>query len=114
VAFRLTVSETSDLTKVRIAGRLGNDAVSPVSEACAGARWPVVLDLSQATGASEAGVLLLRRLGRQGVRLVGASHYVTLLLEADAVPPGAPARPRRPRPRGPAAPRPGRRKGHRP
>jgi hypothetical protein len=42
-----------------------------------------VLDLSQVTGASEAGVLLLRRLSDEGIHLLGASPYVTLLLAAE-------------------------------
>ena len=96
MAYRLIVSEGPDLTTIRIAGRLGDDAVTPLHEACSRKRRPIVLDLSQMTGASDASVLLLRRLGREGVHLLGASQYVTLLLAAEA-----PARAGRPRHRSP-------------
>jgi hypothetical protein len=97
MAFRMTVTEAPDRTTVRLAGRLGDDAVAPLLDACARARQPIVLDMSQVTGASDATVLLLRRLGREGVHLAGASQYVTMLL-ADA-PPVAVARPSGGRPR---------------
>lgn len=99
MAFRLTVSEMPDLTTMRLAGRLGDDAVLALNDACDGARRPLVLDLSQLTGASDAAVLLLRRLTGEGVHLLGASQYVTLLLTAEEPP--AIARPR-PRPLGPS------------
>jgi hypothetical protein len=83
MAFRLTVTEVGDLTTVRAAGRLADDAVTPLTDACHRARRPLVVDLSQVTGASHAAVLLLRRLVGEGVHLLGASHYVTLLLAAE-------------------------------
>jgi hypothetical protein len=92
MAFRLTVSRAPDLTTVRIAGRLGDDSVTPLHEACGGAPRPIVLDLCQVTGASEAAVLLLRRLAGEGIHLIGASPYLTLLLAAQ---PAEIARPRR-------------------
>jgi hypothetical protein len=97
MAFRLTAVESRDLTTVRLVGRVGDDAITPLLDTCGRARRPIVLDLSQVTGASEAGVLLLRRLTDEGVHLLGASQYVTLLLAAEKGPPVA--RPR-PRPRG--------------
>ena len=99
MAFRLTVLEMPDLTTMRLAGRLGDDAVVAINDACDGARRPLVLDLSQLTGASDSAVLLLRRLTREGVHLLGASQYVTLLLAAEKPP--AIARPR-PRPLAPS------------
>ena len=100
MAFRLTVSEAPDLTTVGIAGRIGDDAVTLLLEACIGARRPLVLDLSQVTGASDAAVLLLQRLSRDGIHLLGASQYLTLLLAAERSPAIARPRPRRPRPQG--------------
>jgi hypothetical protein len=87
MAFRLTVMETRDLTTVRVAGRLADESVIPLTDACGRARRPVVVDLSQVTGASNAAVRLLRRLGGEGVHLLGASQYVTLLLAAEDSPP---------------------------
>jgi hypothetical protein len=86
MSFRLTTKESHDLTTIRLAGRVGDDAITPLLDACGRARRPIVLDLSQMTGASEAGVLLLRRLTHEGVHLLGASQYVTLLLSADRTP----------------------------
>jgi hypothetical protein len=67
MAFRLTAVESRDLTTVRLVGRVGDDAITPLLDTCGRARRPIVLDLSQVTGASEAGVLLLRRLTDEGV-----------------------------------------------
>jgi hypothetical protein len=80
MVFRLTVSEAPDLTTIRVAGRLRDDAVTLLTDACDGARRPLVLDLSDLTGATDAGILLLARLAREGVHLLGASPYVRLLL----------------------------------
>ena len=107
MAFRLTVSKGSDLTTVRIAGRLGDDAVTPLQDACGGARRPIVVDLSEVTGASEAGVMLLHRLTRDGIHLLGASRYITLLLAAEKP---SPARPRARRHQAPAESRKSRRR----
>jgi hypothetical protein len=46
------------------------------------------------TGASDAAVLLLRRLGSEGIHLLGASQYVTLLLAAEKSPASGPPRTR--------------------
>ena len=98
MSFRLIVSEASDLMTIRVAGRLRDDAVALLGDACTRARRPLVLDLSELTSASEAGVLLLRRLAGEGIHLLGVSHYMRLLLErAVSVPvASAPRRQRRP------------------
>jgi len=92
--FRLTVMEKADLTTVSLAGRLGDDAVNLLHDACSKARRPLVLDLSQVTGASDASVLLLHRLVADGVHLLGTSQYMTLLLATERPPPIARPRPR--------------------
>jgi hypothetical protein len=98
MAFRLIVSEAADLTTILVAGFLRDDAVTVLGDTCAGAGRPLVLDLSDLTSASEAGVLLLRRLASEGIHVLGASHYMRLLLERAANVPGAsaPRRQRRP------------------
>ena len=98
MAFRLSVNQASDLTTIGIAGRLGADAVVLLGEACGGARRPLVLDLSDLTSASNAGVLLLRRLASEGVHLLGASRYLRFLLEPMSRTPACPHRPGRPVP----------------
>jgi hypothetical protein len=81
MVFRLIVSEAADLTTIGVVGRLGDDAVVILGDACGEARRPLVLDLSDLTSASDAGVLLLRRLTGEGVHLLGASRYMRLLLD---------------------------------
>jgi hypothetical protein len=81
MAFRLIVSEAPDITTIGVVGRLGDDAVVILGEACSGAGRPLVLDLSDLTSASDAGVLQLRRLAGEGVHLLGASRYMRLLLD---------------------------------
>jgi hypothetical protein len=101
--YRLIVTEAADLTTIRVAGRLRDDGVALLGEACDGARRPLVLDLSELTSANDAAVLLLRRLGSEGVHVLGASQYVRLLLErAEGVPVPLPPRKRR-RPAGPSS-----------
>jgi len=101
MALRVTVAEAADLTTVRVDGRLANDGVAELDGACRRARRPLVLDLTNLTGGSDAGVSLLGRLAGEGVHLLGASPYIALLL-AGATPgtPAAPPRRRRPRRRG--------------
>jgi hypothetical protein len=114
MGFRLIVSEAPDLTTMQVVGRLGDDTVAVLIGACGRARRPLVLDLSELTSASNAGALLLSRLAGEGVHLLGASHYMRLLLERMAVAPNAAGRPgkRRPGSRGRRpSPRAGRREG---
>lgn len=103
MTFRLIVSDAGDLTTIRVVGRLANDALDVLKEACEQARRPVALDLSDLRTASPAGVLLLRRLASEGIDLLGASPYMALL-QATLHETAAPGRPRRqaPRPPGPS------------
>jgi hypothetical protein len=106
--FRLIVTEAADATTARLVGRLRDDGVALLADLCETARRPLVLDLSELTSASEAAILLLRRLAAGGVHVLGASHYVRLLLERAE---GAHGAPRAGTPRGArAAPRAGRRR----
>jgi hypothetical protein len=100
MAFRLIVAEAPDLTTVRVIGRLGDDSVALLSDASGRARRPLVLDLSELTTACDAGVLLLRRLSAEGVHLLGASRYVSLLLAGPEQPTVPAPRRRRGRPSG--------------
>jgi hypothetical protein len=102
MSFRLIESEAPDLTTIRVVGRLRDEAVAVLGDACGRARRPLVLDLSELTSASDAGVLLLGRLAGEGVHLVGPSAYIRLLLER-AVEPASP--PAKTRPADPQAPR---------
>jgi hypothetical protein len=97
MSFRLIVSEALDLTTIRVAGRLRDDAVTLLSDACRGAHRPLALDLAELTNASDAGVLLLHRLAAEGIHLLGVSQYMRLLLGR------APSAPGPRRRRGPSA-----------
>jgi hypothetical protein len=99
MVFRLIVSEASDLTTIRVVGRLRDDGVALLGDACSQARRPLVLDLSDLTSASDAGVLLLGRLAGEGVHLLGASQYMRLLLQRSEDTSGALALPKRRAPR---------------
>ena len=110
MSFRLIVSEAPDLTTIQVAGRLRDDGVNLLEDACAVAGRPLVLDLSGLTSASDAGVLLLQRLKGEGVHLLGASQYMRLLLERDVDTSKTPA-PRRQRAASVAAPSDRRRPG---
>jgi hypothetical protein len=99
MSFRLISSDTNDLSTIRVVGRLRDDGVAVLGDACERARRPLVLDLSEMTSASDAGVVLLARLASAGVHLLGASQYVRLLLERTGDVQGASAgRKRRRRP----------------
>jgi hypothetical protein len=87
MAFRLVLAEAPDLTTIRVVGHLGDDAAPVLGEACGRLRRPLVLDLSELMGASDAGVQVLRQLAGEGVHLLGASRYVRLLLEPVAAAP---------------------------
>ena len=94
--FRLIVNEAPDVTTVRLVGQFRDEGIALLTDTCEAARRPLILDLSELTSASEAAVLLLRRLASGGVHLLGASHYVRLLLErAEAAHRPSPARRRR-------------------
>ena len=95
MVFRLIVSEAPDLTSIRVIGRLGSDAVTTLEGHCDRRRRPLVLDLSELTSASDAGVLLLTRLASEGVHLLGMSPYVRLLLSHSREASDTPSRGRR-------------------
>ena len=92
MALRVTVLETADLTVIRVDGRLADEGVAELEEACRRAKRPTVLDLANLVTADDTGVRLLRRLVREGLHLLGASPYAALLLSAEP-PRAAPTRP---------------------
>jgi hypothetical protein len=78
---RVSLTETPDLTIIRVVGRLGGDAVRRLRAMCRGARHPLVLHLSGVTDASEPGVRLLGLLASHGVHVMGASREIGRRLE---------------------------------
>ncbi len=105
MSLRMTVTVKEDITVIRVDGRLAGDGVPELEHACRSARRPLVLELTHLTAADEAGVVAVRRLAAEGVHLLGASPYITLLMSMSAGGPRPPSlagrrEPRSARPRG--------------
>lgn len=101
MALRVTVTETADLTVIRVDGRVAGTVLAELEATCRQARRPAVLDLTNLVSADDAGVLLLRQLAEEGLHLVGASPYTVLLLNwgrPSRAPAGPPAAGRREQP----------------
>ena len=74
-------SSGSDITcRLKLDGRLTGEEVLEVRRTCAEAKGRLVLDLTNLQFADRHGVSVLRELRAQGAQLVGASHYLGLLL----------------------------------
>src|SRR5215831_7683156 len=98
MGLRLTVIADRGTTSIHVDGRLTAQELGELHKAVRSAAAPIVLDLSNLMSADDAGVAALRGLAGEGMRLIGATPYVTLLLQADARPGAAPEKPRgRPR-----------------
>ena len=83
------------MVSVALHGWLNEEVLQEFEHACEPLGTRLWLDLSQLVGADEAGLRALGRRAAAGIRLVGASPYIQLLLKsqaaADAVmPPGPP------------------------
>ncbi|HQZ15531.1 MAG TPA: hypothetical protein PKU70_12440 [Vicinamibacteria bacterium] len=84
------------MVSVALHGWLNEEMLGEFERECEPLGARVWLDLSQLVGADEAGLRALNRRAAAGIRLVGTSPYIQLLLKsqaaADAVmPPGRPA-----------------------
>ena len=80
--FRLTVRVQDTGTVVHADGRLSRRGVGELEALVRAASGPVTFDLTNLFSADDAGVAALRSFVGRGVQLVGASPYITLLLEA--------------------------------
>jgi hypothetical protein len=81
VTLRITTSTTATLTVVRVDGRLRSAGVSELERVCQGIAGPFCLDLSHLLLADADGIKAIKRIARQGARLVGVSSYIRLLLD---------------------------------
>jgi hypothetical protein len=77
---RLTVSRRDETTVLKLDGRLAARSLGELDRLVRSAGGPIVVDLSNLVSADDAGVATLRTLAGQGVRLTGASPFVSLLL----------------------------------
>jgi hypothetical protein len=66
MALCVTVAETADRTVIRVDGRLADEGVAELELARRCAKRPTVLDLTNLVTADDTGVVVLRRLVRQG------------------------------------------------
>jgi hypothetical protein len=80
---RLTVSVQDTGTVVHADGRLGRQGVAELEGVVRMISGPVTFDLTNLLSADEAGVIALLGFSSRGVRLVGVSPYMALLLERE-------------------------------
>ena len=82
------------MVSVALHGWLNEEVLGEFERACEPLGTRLWLDLSHLAGADEGGLRALNQRAGLGIRLVGASPYIQLLLEsqaaADEVMPGAP------------------------
>lgn len=67
-------------TIIQIAGALRGRAIDDLERLCTETSGPLCLDLSQLRSSEDEGVQLLKALAGQGVRLLGVTPYVALML----------------------------------
>jgi hypothetical protein len=82
MAFRITRVPGDDGDLVRIAGRLASEGLGELQQVLDGANLPLSIDLGELQSADSAALSLLQRLESDGVRLVGASPYLRMLLSS--------------------------------
>jgi hypothetical protein len=78
---RIDVAYQADIYIVRVAGRLTDVHVPDLLRVCA-TLDPLQLDLAQLDSANTVGIEALQRLQKAGARIVGATHFIQLLLDA--------------------------------
>lgn len=82
MSFRINVVTEADRATVELAGKLDAEAADELLRVAKLHRSAVVLDLREVTLVDAIAASALKTLRDQGAELVGASPYVTLLLDA--------------------------------
>jgi anti-anti-sigma regulatory factor len=80
---RLTVSVREGGTLIHADGRLSRQGVPELESVLETTSGPLTLDLTNLLSADDAGVAALRSYAGRGVRLVGVSPYMALLLKPE-------------------------------
>jgi hypothetical protein len=78
---RIDVTNQAGIHVVRVAGRLTDVHVPDLLRVC-GTLEPLQLDLTQLDSANAIGIEALQRLQKAGAQIVGATHFIQLLLDA--------------------------------
>ena len=81
---RITSSEEGSNKVVRIAGRIEEQHLAELQRLCSASGRTVAIDLSDLQSADSAGIQWLHYASRQGTAIVGASPYITLLIDRAA------------------------------
>jgi hypothetical protein len=76
---RIDVNQQAGVYVVRVAGRLTDVQVPDLLRVC-GTLAPLQLDLAQLDSATGIGIEALKRLQKSGAQIVGATHFIQLLL----------------------------------
>ena len=80
---RLSMTTHGASTRIHVDGRLMVSGLGERERLVCGLEGPIVIDLSNLRSADDAGVAELRSLAGRGAQLIGASPYVSLLLDQD-------------------------------
>jgi hypothetical protein len=78
---RIDVTHQAGLYVVRVAGRLTDEQVPDLLRVC-DTLEPLQIDLAQLDSANTVGIEALQRLQKRGAQIVGATHFIQLLLDA--------------------------------
>ncbi len=81
MTFRIITVPSQNKTTIHVEGRLAGEGAADLQKEVQGAAAPIHLDLSDLQSADVEGVRALRSLSAKGVKLVGASPYIRLLLD---------------------------------
>ncbi len=80
MALRIDCSDIANGIAIRVSGDLGAAGAADLRKLCSGRQGIVNIDLDQLVSADAASVAILRALRNEGARLLGASHYIRLLI----------------------------------
>jgi ABC-type transporter Mla MlaB component len=82
MSVRITTTVNSHTTRLAIAGRLTEPAITELEKAYSDAKGPLTLDVSELLYVDRAGIAELLRLATHGAQMQGASPFIELLLNS--------------------------------
>jgi len=81
MALRIDCRDLAGDTAIVVAGELGAAGAAELKKLCRGRTGTVTVDLEQLVSVDAASIAILRALRNEGARLVGASHYIRMLID---------------------------------